>query len=281
MFFQPEISSKHQRILEIGPGGLPHRASSVWLDYDFDEAERERQAGGAAAASGKPCVYYHGQRFPFRDQAFDYIIASHVIEHVPWAELPAFIAEMQRVAPAGYIELPRWPYECMFDFAPHVSTGDVQAGKLVMYRKPEQLPDLAALRGILAAYPAMQHFLGAQKEVFFCGLEWRDSIAYELIEEYPANGSEQAVQERFAAELSRIQANPHQTAGPLARLAARIARRVLPDRLSRPGLSLPELRELMECPWTASSLDADWRNGAGQAVFAQRELELRMLARQS
>lgn len=41
---------------------------------------------------------------PFADQSFDYVILSHVLEHVP--DVAAFIQELQRIAKAGYIELP-------------------------------------------------------------------------------------------------------------------------------------------------------------------------------
>ena len=53
MIFSSRIEGKqHKRILEIGPGGLPHPASDVWLDYDFDEAERVRQSGGVLRDRG-------------------------------------------------------------------------------------------------------------------------------------------------------------------------------------------------------------------------------------
>ena len=41
---------------------------------------------------------------PFKDNFFDFVIASHVIEHVK--DIDFFIKEIQRVAPRGYIELP-------------------------------------------------------------------------------------------------------------------------------------------------------------------------------
>jgi len=41
---------------------------------------------------------------PFKDNFFDFVIASHVIKHVK--DIDFFIKELQRVAPRGYIELP-------------------------------------------------------------------------------------------------------------------------------------------------------------------------------
>ena len=44
------------------------------------------------------------EKLPFKDKEFDYVILSHVMEHVP--NLLEFKDEIIRVAKAGYIELP-------------------------------------------------------------------------------------------------------------------------------------------------------------------------------
>jgi len=44
------------------------------------------------------------KKFPFKDKEFDFVIASHVIEHVEDFEF--FIKELERVSSKGYIELP-------------------------------------------------------------------------------------------------------------------------------------------------------------------------------
>jgi len=44
------------------------------------------------------------QKLPFKDKEFDYVILSHVLEHVP--NILEFIKEVERIAKAGYIELP-------------------------------------------------------------------------------------------------------------------------------------------------------------------------------
>ena len=44
------------------------------------------------------------QKLPFKDKEFDYVILSHVMEHVP--NLLEFKSEIERIAKAGYIELP-------------------------------------------------------------------------------------------------------------------------------------------------------------------------------
>lgn len=86
------------------------------------EEERVRQRGDVVAApkfGGKPVAFYGGDRFPFGDGAFDYVIASHVIEHVQSPEL--FMEEIFRVGRGkGYLEFPQITYEYMFDFGVHL-----------------------------------------------------------------------------------------------------------------------------------------------------------------
>ena len=47
---------------------------------------------------------FPNQKLPFKDKEFDYVILSHVLEHVP--NILEFIKEVERIAKAGYIELP-------------------------------------------------------------------------------------------------------------------------------------------------------------------------------
>ncbi len=44
------------------------------------------------------------QKLPFKDKEFDYVILSHVLEHVK--NILEFTKEVERIAKAGYIELP-------------------------------------------------------------------------------------------------------------------------------------------------------------------------------
>jgi len=100
-------------VLEVGPGGYPHPRSDVLLEKVFhDEKEAKAQRGYAdKLKTTQKMVYYNGGKFPFKDQEFDYVICSHVLEHVPREEIPAFISELQRVAKAGFIEYPTIFYE--------------------------------------------------------------------------------------------------------------------------------------------------------------------------
>jgi ubiquinone/menaquinone biosynthesis C-methylase UbiE len=124
MFFPRRIRSipPGAKVLEVGPGATPFAAATHYLELDIaTEAERVRQRGEVVSApefGGKPVSYYDGDRFPFADDAFDYVIASHVIEHVQSPE--RFMQEVFRVGGGrGYLEFPRVTYEYLFDFDVH------------------------------------------------------------------------------------------------------------------------------------------------------------------
>ena len=52
----------------------------------------------------KKFVRINDKRLPFKDNEFDFVISSHVIEHVE--DFKFFISEIERVTAQGYIELP-------------------------------------------------------------------------------------------------------------------------------------------------------------------------------
>ena len=52
----------------------------------------------------KKFVLIDNRNLPFRDKEFDFVYASHVIEHVE--DVLIFIKELQRISKQGYIELP-------------------------------------------------------------------------------------------------------------------------------------------------------------------------------
>jgi len=52
----------------------------------------------------KNFIHLKEKKLPFRDNEFDFVIASHVLEHVE--DVNFFILELQRITKQGYIELP-------------------------------------------------------------------------------------------------------------------------------------------------------------------------------
>lgn len=58
----------------------------------------------AANYAGRHFVKSDIRELPFKDKEFDFVIASHVLEHLP--DVEKAIVELNRVAKAGYIETP-------------------------------------------------------------------------------------------------------------------------------------------------------------------------------
>ena len=91
---------------------------------------------------GRKVHFYNGGRFPFADNAFDYVIASHVVEHTP--DPQEFMSEVFRVGGGrGYLEFPLPPYEYLFDLDVHLSYVwfDLADQALHFVRKPRQVLD--------------------------------------------------------------------------------------------------------------------------------------------
>ena len=79
-------------VLEIGSGHNPKARSDVLCDKFISDDEQR----GGAIVTDRPIVEADGQFLPFADRAFDYVICSHVLEHV---EDPVqLITELERVA---------------------------------------------------------------------------------------------------------------------------------------------------------------------------------------
>jgi SAM-dependent methyltransferase len=87
-------------VLEVGSGGNPYARANVLLDAYEETNERH----WVPLKADRPMVLGFVEKLPFKDKSFDFVIASHVFEHSPQPE--QFLAELQRVAKAGYIEVP-------------------------------------------------------------------------------------------------------------------------------------------------------------------------------
>ncbi|PUE31188.1 hypothetical protein B9Z35_09195 [Limnohabitans sp. Jir61] len=126
MFFPERVNSirPKDKVLEIGPGASPHPRSNAFLELNFDTVQDKiSQRGGIvneANFNGRPVYYYDGGGFPFENNQFDYVICSHVIEHVP--DPVYFLGELFRVSSGrGYLEYPLITYEYLYDFDVHLN----------------------------------------------------------------------------------------------------------------------------------------------------------------
>lgn len=182
MFFKDRIKSigPKDRVLEVGPGGTPFPRADVQLDRIFvNQNEARRQRGGIdRAETEKTILYYDGERFPFRDKEFDYVVCSHVIEHV--ADIESFVSELTRVASRGYIEYPTVYYEYLYNFSVHLNFVKFKNNELYyLPKKDTAFDEFLPVHKFFYRTLEMKHtqLVDTFKETMFEGFEWHGSLS--------------------------------------------------------------------------------------------------------
>lgn len=136
MFYPEKITliKDTDRVLEVGPGVTPFSRSDIFLEKRFaTEEEAFRQRAELNGTLDRETVYFDGKSFPFIDKEFDYVICSHVLEHVE--DVSSFISELTRVAPRGYIEFPIATYDFLYNYDVHLNFMNFVDGKIVWCSK--------------------------------------------------------------------------------------------------------------------------------------------------
>jgi uncharacterized protein YbaR (Trm112 family) len=165
-------------VLEIGGGGGPHPRTSVLVDK-YPGSDGTRQRGGVALVVGsRTLIQADGSRLPFRDGQFDYVIASHVIEHVPAPDVFGFIQELQRVATRGYLEAPSIVYETLRDIPEHLWLVHLAEGTVHLTPRPEAEP-WTRLTDPLFDDAGFRAVIERLADLFFVGMEWEKSLCIE------------------------------------------------------------------------------------------------------
>ena len=129
---------------------------------------------------------------PFKNNHFDFVIASHVLEHVDDPKF--FISELERVSTKGYIELPtkledNLVFENKKDHLWHMDFDDVNS-KLLITKKIQFLEPILTVSMI-------QKFRKNFKSSLIFELYWENKIDYDFLE------NEQSFQKLSLASLFR------------------------------------------------------------------------------
>jgi SAM-dependent methyltransferase len=181
MFFPERISSikPSDRVLEIGPGGEPHPRSDVLLEKIFhDQNEAKGQRGHTPELkTDKTIVYYNGGRFPFKDKEFNYVICSHVLEHI--VDVDNFLAEIVRVGRKGYLEYPTIYYDYLYNLPEH-KTFVLNKNNVINWMSKEEsgINSFTVItkffdESLIKGYSDLVDDL---KPYFFQGFEWFETI---------------------------------------------------------------------------------------------------------
>ncbi len=182
MFFPDKIKSikPDDRVLEVGPGGTPYFRSDVFLEKIFEETDAKEQRGNTPPLqTNKKLVFYEDSTFPFKDNEFDYVVCSHVLEHIPSNELCSFISELQRVATRGYIEFPTIYYDYIYNFPKHLTLLLYDNGIIkYMGKEKTKLNLFSPIQTFFynSASAGHKSLTQSLKNYFFQGFEWHGTI---------------------------------------------------------------------------------------------------------
>jgi len=117
-------------VVDIGSGTFPNARADILCERDLID---NRHRGGLTVTVDRPLVRGDGSALPFRDRSIDFVIASHIAEHVD--DPVAFCAELSRVATAGYIETPSPLFETLFDVEYHSWKVGYRDGEMIFTHK--------------------------------------------------------------------------------------------------------------------------------------------------
>ena len=115
------------------------------------------------------------KKLPFEDKVFDFVIASHVMEHVEDVEF--FIKELERISKKGYVELPTMlednlVFENKKDHLWHMDFDDVNL-KLLISKKIQFMEPILTVSSIKKLNKVF-------RKSFIIELFWEDKIDYEI-----------------------------------------------------------------------------------------------------
>lgn len=167
---------KNALVLDVGSGNSPYPRSDVLLDRLKGDAHR----CGQALIVDRTLVLGDAFQMPFKDKAFDFVVASHILEHMKEPEI--FLAELMRIAKAGYIETPNAIGEQIVPMNIHCLEVMNLDNKLVI-RKKSSPADIGTL-GILEIHKKnsqWQKLFRESPDLFHTRYFWKDHIDYEIL----------------------------------------------------------------------------------------------------
>lgn len=118
-------------VLDVGSGGDPHPRADVLVDLVI---EGDAQRTFAFREHGH-VVVGDINRLPFKDDAFSYVICSHVLEHVDDPSVAS--SELSRIGGSGYVETPSNLHEYMFPIGWHRWLVQESDGTLIFEAKED------------------------------------------------------------------------------------------------------------------------------------------------
>jgi uncharacterized protein YbaR (Trm112 family) len=233
-------------VLDVGSGHNPNPRSDILCDrYIEDDTER-----GGSIRADRPLIVADGHNLPFKDKAFDYVIASHIIEHMDDPE--RFCSELQRVSRAGFIASPTELAEHMFYWTFHKWYVNKTGDKLVLHPKVNVPNIFGDLFHYLYEYnPWYARFHRSLPDMFWMEYEWRDRINIEIRDRSPLDLTDKRALKRMVTPRESLVTSVKRTGVTLAdEFLPRAAKNLITRarRQKRAPARKVNLESILACP---------------------------------
>ena len=233
-------------VLDVGSGHNPNPRSDILCDrYIEDDTER-----GGSIRADRPLIVADGHNLPFKDKAFDYVIASHIIEHMDDPE--RFCSELQRVSRAGFIASPTELAEHMFYWSFHKWYVNKTGDKLVLHPKVNVPNIFGDLFHYMYEYnPWYARFHRSLPDMFWMEYEWRDRINIEIRDRSPLDLTDKRALKRMVTPRESIVTSVKRTGVTLAdEFLPRAAKNLITRarRQKRAPARKVNLESILACP---------------------------------
>jgi SAM-dependent methyltransferase len=163
-------------VLDVGSGDKPHWRADVLLDRYAGAEHGGQRSGRSSASITRPLFDADAADMPFADGIFDYVVCSHVLEHV--RDPAAVIAEITRVGRAGYIEVPQAASAKILDFPSHLWWCRLDGNTLVFTAKQSRSfdPEIAGYIERSGVERELERLLDRAFEYRIVSLHWTGTV---------------------------------------------------------------------------------------------------------
>lgn len=122
-------------VADVGFGGDPVKGATYYIDIDLGKSvHRNGEVAATVPIERFVKCDVNKQQIPLGNKSCDFIVASHIAEHVENPDM--FCEEMERIGKAGYIETPGAVRELLHNCSYHKWWVTKWRDKLYFVKKP-------------------------------------------------------------------------------------------------------------------------------------------------
>lgn len=170
-----KIKSK-DLVLEIGSGDDPHPRADIICDRYLND--NRQRAGEFPIVIDRPFVICDGYNLPFKNKSFDYVICSHLLEHLK--NPLKFVQEVMRVGKAGYFETPSILAERLFGWDFHSWFVSLEKEVLILTKKEEGERFGGFYHRLITQDIWFRRFFEENLDKFYVFYEWEGKIKLKI-----------------------------------------------------------------------------------------------------